>query len=69
MKKEIFERSLCKIFEEIDIDKDRKISKEQLQRAVGISNLSDLLKEYDLKELNFTTFRNLMLKLFEKNTC
>jgi hypothetical protein len=30
MKKEVFERSLCKIFEEKDIDKDKTISKDEL---------------------------------------
>lgn len=64
MKREIFERSLEKIFEELDIDKDRKISKEELVKALGESHVGEILKEFETKEFNFDNFKQFMLKLF-----
>lgn len=67
MKKEIFERSLEKIFDEIDIDKDRKISRDELEKALGENHIGEILKEFENRELNFDNFRDFMLKLFEKS--
>ena len=50
------------------MDKDKVISKDQLQRAVGENNISEIFREFENKQLNLENFKDLMLQMFKNST-
>lgn len=61
MRKEVCEKTLVKIFEELDTNKDKVISFDELRRSVEGVNLRELLKDTGKEEITFGDFRRMML--------
>jgi Ca2+-binding EF-hand superfamily protein len=61
MSSKICEKTLCKIFDELDTNKDRVISLEELGRSIGGVNLRSLLQEAGKEELTFSDFKAIMM--------
>lgn len=63
---EIYEKSLVKIFGELDTNKDGRISQEELGRSIEGINCSALLRDQKNKWISYEEFRQLMLSIFEQ---
>ena len=66
MRKEVCEKTLVKIFEELDTNKDKVISFDELRRSVEGVNLRELLKDAGKEEITFGDFRRMMLEIYEQ---
>ena len=66
MRKKVCEKTLKKIFDELDTNKDKVISFEELSRSIEGVNLRSLLHDAGKEELTFDDFKRMMLELYEQ---
>jgi len=66
MRKEVCEKTLKSIFDELDTNKDQVISLEELSRSIEGVNLRALLEDAGKEELTFRDFNRMMLELYEQ---
>lgn len=66
MRKEVCEKTLRRIFDELDSNRDQVISLEELSRSIEGVNLRALLEDAGKEELTFGDFRRMMMELYEQ---
>lgn len=65
MKKEMVEKILRKMFDQLDTNKDEIVSLDELLRCMEGVDEKYVLRELGKRELNFSDFRKLMLDIYK----